>query len=290
MSITYALPNTFLGIDNNDRDAGVCIVGVPYDFGTSNRPGTRFGPDAIRSASRMLADGDHPIHRVDPKLVLDIADVGNVDIEFGDIQVSLAKIEQQIHRLAHPISLGGDHSIALPILRALAQRYDRDGPLGVVHFDAHMDTWPGPYFGHGNPFYHAINEGLIDPNRMIQIGIRSPIEKEVYDWTIAKGVTVITGRESDAVERIKQVVGDGLAYLTLDIDCLDPSCAPGTGTPEIGGLETWRVQQILRGLTGLNFVGMDMVEVSPPYDVAEITALAAATFVWEYLALLALRA
>jgi agmatinase len=170
--------------------------------------------------------------------------------------------------------------------------------LALVHFDAHVDTWPdsfGQRFGHGSPFYHAIEEGLIDPKRTVQIGIRSPMDKSVHEWTLGKGVTILFAEAvhesgpAPIAARVREIVGDAPAYLSFDVDALDPAFAPGTGTPEIGGLFTWQAQAILRRLAGLSFRGMDVVEVSPPYDVAEITALAAATFAWEYLALLAPR-
>lgn len=297
-SPTFAMPPTFMGINSVPQsEADYCICGVPYDFGVSNRPGARFGPAAIRTASRMLVDGDHPYHWVNP-LSLRLTDLGNLALVQGDILGSLALIEQQYDNIDHPITLGGDHTISLPILRALAKRH---GPVGLVHFDAHVDTWPDNYsgtpFGHGNPFYHAIEEGLVDPERMVQIGIRSPVRKEVYDWTLNKGVYIWTAEEvhemgtdiCDIAEHIFKVMteAESPVYLTMDIDVLDPAFAPGTGTPEIGGLNSWQVQTILRKLNGINFVGMDLVEVSPSYDVSEITALAGATFVWEYLSLLA---
>lgn len=299
-SPTYALPPNFMGLTRTDPDdSDYQICGIPFDLGTSNRPGTRFGAPAIRQASRMLVDGDHPIHWVNP-LDLNVSDIGNLNIVQGDILQSLEIIERQIADLKHPISLGGDHTITLPILRALAKKH---GKIGLVHFDAHVDTWPdnfsGPPYGHGNPFYHAIEEGLVDPDHMVQIGIRSPVRKEVYDWTINKGVYIWTAEEIHKMgtdvelvgEHITEVMADDISipiYLTMDIDCLDPAFAPGTGTPEFGGLYPWQVQTILRGLVNLNFIGMDVVEISPPYDVSEITALAGATFVWEYLSLLAL--
>jgi len=193
------------------------------------------------------------------------------------------------------VALGGDHTVTLPLLRALASRR---GALGLVHFDGHVDTWPesfGLVWGHGSPFYHAIEEGLVDPRRMIQVGIRSPLHREIFDWTIAKGVTIVTAEDVHdsgpqvVAERIRSVLADGLSYLSFDIDALDPAFAPGTGTPEVGGLATWQVRAILRRLAGLRFAGMDVVEVSPPYDVAEITALAAATIAWDYIGLLAPR-
>ena len=297
-SPTYALSPTFMGITETNPTTDYCICGIPYDLGTSNRPGTRFGPAAIRTASRMLVDGDHPTHWVNP-LDLKIADVGNLSIVQGDIIQSLAVIEQQVSQFKHLITLGGDHTISLPILRALAKKH---GPVGLIHFDAHVDTWPdnfsGPPYGHGNPFYHAITEGLVNPEQMIQIGIRSPVKKNVYDWTVQKGVYIWTAEEvhemgNDVVliaDHILQVMSDKPTpvYLTVDVDVLDPAFAPGTGTPEFGGLNPWQLQTILRRLTALNFIGMDLVEVSPPYDVSEITALAGATLVWEYLSLLAI--
>jgi agmatinase len=292
---TFATRPSFLGIDKSDPGAAICVAGIPYDLGTSNRPGARFGPNAIRMASRMLVDGDHPIAGTAPASQ-DIADIGDFRIAHGDIAGTLAAVEQQAKPLRHLVALGGDHTVTLALLRALAAKA---GPLALVHFDAHVDTWPdsfGQRFGHGSPFYHAIEERLIDPKRTVQIGIRSPMDKSVHDWTIGKGVTILFAetvheRGPAAIAgRIREIVGEAAAYLSFDVDALDPAFAPGTGTPEIGGLFTWQAQAILRRLAGLAFRGMDVVEVSPPYDVAEITALAAATFAWEYLALLAPRA
>jgi agmatinase len=292
---TFATRPSFLGIERSDPHAAICVAGIPYDFGTSNRPGARFGPAAIRQASRMLVDGDHPVAGTAPAAA-DIADIGDFRIAHGDIQASLAAIERQAKPLQHLVALGGDHTVTLPLLRALAAR---TGPLALVHFDAHVDTWPdsfGQAFGHGSPFYHAIEEGLIDPHHTVQVGIRSPMDRSVHDWTAGKGVTILFAESvheegpRPTAERIRQVVGDRAAYLTFDIDALDPACAPGTGTPEIGGLFSWQAQAILRRLGGLDFRGMDVVEVAPAYDVSEITALAAATFAWEYLSLLAPRA
>jgi agmatinase len=291
---TFATRPSFLGIERGDRAAAICIAGIPFDLGTSNRPGARFGPAAIRQASRMLVDGDHPVAGLTPAAG-DIANIGDFAIAHGDIQGSLAVIEAQARPLNHLVALGGDHTVTLALLRALASRR---GPLALVHFDAHVDTWPesfGQRLGHGSPFYHAIEEGLVDPRRTVQVGIRSPMDNAVRDWTLGKGVTILFAEAIHeegpraAAERIREVVGDRPAYLTFDVDALDPAFAPGTGTPEIGGLFTWQAQAILRRLAGLDFVGMDVVEVSPPYDHAEITALAAATMVWEYLALLAPR-
>jgi agmatinase len=287
---TFSVSPTFLGVSRNDPEAPICVAGIPFDLGTTNRPGARFGPAAIRQASRMLVDGDHPVHWTNP--VTALADIGNFAIALGDIAESLAAIEQQAARINHLVALGGDHAITLPLLRALSKRRGR---CAVIHFDAHVDTWTenfGQRFAHGSVFYHAITEGLVEPRCMIQIGIRSPVERAVHDWTLGQGVTIVSAHEvhehgpAHVAERIRQVIGDAPVYLTFDIDVLDPAFAPGTGTPEVGGLATWQAQAILRRLRGLGFVGMDLVEVSPPYDPAEITALAGATMVWEYLCLL----
>jgi agmatinase len=288
---TFALPPTFLGVVRDDPDAAICVAGIPFDLGTTNRPGARFAPAAIRQASRMLVDGAHPVHWTDPA-TLPLADIGNFAIALGDIAKSLAEIEAQAAPLKHLVALGGDHGITLPLLRALSKR---SGPTALIHFDAHMDTWPenfGQGYAHGSVFYHAIVEGLIEPRRTIQVGIRSPVERAVYEWTLAQGVTVLAAQDvhakgPDAVAgKIREVIGNDPVYLSFDIDVLDPAFAPGTGTPEIGGLATWQAQAIMRRLRGLSFAGMDVVEVCPPYDVAEITALAGATMAWEYLCLL----
>jgi len=289
---TFATPPGFLGITRTDRDADFIVAGISLDIGTTNRAGARDGPQAIRRASRMLIDGAHPEFWIEPAS-LNLSDIGELQLALGDIPASLQLIEQQAENIGHLLALGGEHGITLPLLRALARRIG--SKLALVHFDAHVDTWPasfGQHFTHGSVFYHAIEEGLIDPRRTVQIGIRSPVQREVWDWTIGQGVTVLTAQAvhaagPDAVaQNIRQVVGDEPAYLSFDIDALDPAFAPGTGTPEVGGLASWQVQAILRRLRGIEFAGMDVVEVAPAYDVAEITALAAATVVWEYLALL----
>jgi agmatinase len=288
---TYAVAPTFLGVARRDRDAAICVAGIPFDIGTSNRSGTRFGPAAIRAASRMLVDGANPYHWIDPA-TLPLADIGDFAIALGDIPASLALIEEAAAGVAHLVALGGDHSITLPLLRALGRRR---GPTALVHFDAHVDTWPdtfGQRYGHGSVFYHAIEEGLLEPRRMIQIGIRSPMGRKIYDWTIERGVTILTAADvhesspAAVAARIRETVGDAPVYLSFDIDVLDPAFAPGTGTPEVGGLASWQAQAILRRLAGLDFIGFDIVEVAPAYDAAEVTALAGATMAWEYLCLL----
>jgi agmatinase len=289
---TFALPPSFLAVERRGADAAFCVAGIPFDIGTTNRSGARFAPAAIRQASRMLVDGDHPHWWIAPA-AMPVADIGDFRIALGDIAESLALIEQRAASIAHLVALGGDHSVTLPLLRAAAKR--RGGPLALLHFDAHVDTWPdnfGQRLAHGSVFFHALEEGLIDPRRMVQIGIRSPVQKEILDWTIGKGVTILTAQDvhergpAAIAERAAAALGNAPVYLSCDVDVLDPAFAPGTGTPEIGGLASWQLQAMLRRFGGLHFVGMDIVEVAPPYDVAEITALAAATIVWEYLALL----
>jgi agmatinase len=287
---TYAIPPTFLGIGRRDPGSRFCVAGIPFDIGTTNRPGARFGPAAIRAASRMLVDGAHPQFWNEPA-AMDVADIGDFATALGDIPASMALIETQAQKIGHLVAFGGDHSVTLPLLRALARGH---GPPALIHFDAHVDTWPdsfGQPLGHGSVFYRAIEEGLVQPQRMIQIGIRSPMSREVHDWTVGRGITIVPALDvqdmgpAAVAARIRDTVGDAPAYLSFDIDVLDPAFAPGTGTPEIGGLATWQVQAILRRLARLAFIGMDVVEVAPAYDVAEITALAGATVAWEYLCL-----
>jgi agmatinase len=232
---------------------------------------------------------------VDPA-ALDLSDLGEFEIALGDIPASLARIEEQATGLAHLLAFGGEHGVTLALLRALVKRLGE--PVGLLHIDAHLDTSEdnfGQRFAHGSVFWHAITEGLIDPRRMIQLGIRAPAWPEMFDWTRGQGVTIVPAQEihestpAAVAAQVRAVLGTGPAYLSFDIDALDPAFAPGTGTPEIGGLASWQAQGILRRLAGIDFRGADVVEVAPAYDVAEITALAAATIGWEYLALLAAR-
>jgi agmatinase len=255
---TFALPPTFLGTSNRDPNARFAVAGVPFDLGTTNRPGARLAPNAIRAASRMLVDGENPANWRDPS-AMGVADMGDFAIALGDIPASLGLIEAQAAAFNHLITLGGDHTITLPLLRALTKRLG--GPVGLVHFDAHVDTWPdnfGQVLAHGSVLWHVLEEGLVDPARMVQIGIRSPVQRAISDWAPARGVTVITAEDvhlsspAAVAERIKSIVGGGPTYLSFDIDALDPSCAPGTGTPEVGGLFTWQSMGILKRLGGIN--------------------------------------
>ena len=265
----------------------VAVTGVPYDLATSHRAGTRFGPAGVRTASAQLAFGEIWPWGFDPFDRLAVVDYGDSDIDFAlpdkvpdQIEAHAAGI---IEHGVSLVTLGGDHFITLPLLRAHAKRH---GPLAIVHFDAHSDTWrdePGR-IDHGTMFYHAVKEGIIDTGRSVQVGIRTHNSDPLgISWLDANWVHE-NGPDA-AVDVIKQHVGDGKAYLTFDIDCLDPSFAPGTGTPVIGGLSTWQASNIIQGLDGIDFVAMDMVEVAPMYDVASITALAAASLVADYLCL-----
>ncbi len=290
----FATPSTFLGIQNRSPDADIVVAGVPLDIATTNRAGARDGPEAIRRASRMVG-GSYPDAPADT-YVLDIADVGNFGLKMGYLEESLALVEAQAEQYGHLVAMGGDHLVTLPLLRAAARRHG--GPLGLVHFDAHIDTWAENYGApvtHGTNFRIAIEDGLVDPTRMVQIGIRCRAEPEVWQWTRDQGVTILTAEEvhlstPEAIaDRVRAVVGDGRTYLTFDIDGLDPSVAPGTGTPEVGGLHTWQARGIINRLEDVDFVGMDLVEVAPAYDVGEITALAGASMMVFYLGLHARR-
>lgn len=277
------------------RGIDVAIVGVPFDSGaTSFRGGTRFGPRKIREASLALW-GHHHIHGVAPAEALSIADYGDVEIEMAYIERTMANITAEVGAaLAQGpmvVALGGDHSISLPLLRAQAAAR---GPLAVVHFDAHTDVEPGGY-EHGTVFRHAIEEGLIDPAAYIQVGIRGslyfPDDLNVARRLGARVLTIDDCFEMGipaVVAAIRETVGDRQTYVTLDIDAADPAFAPGTGTPEPGGFSSYQMLQLMRGLRGLNLVGMDIVEVSPPYDHADVTAILAANLVFEYLCLVAL--
>ncbi len=275
------------------------IVGVPFDLGCSFRPGPRFGPSAVREASRLIRWAS-PFHGIDIYEHLSGADYGDTPIYPSDLEESIKSIESFLEPLVRggviPICIGGDHTISLPILRALVKKA---GPLGLVQFDSHTDTEDilfGSKVNHGTTFRRALEEKLIDPGRSIQVGIRGSLASlsEIKE-TRALGFEVIEAHEmfemsgTEIVQRIVRRVGTGSAYLTFDIDFLDPAYAPGTGTPEVGGPSTREALSILRGLTGLKFAGFDVVEVSPLFDSGQITALAAANMIFEFISLLAVR-
>ena len=273
------------------------IVGIPFDTGGTYRVGARFGPEHIRSASALM----RPYHSGSGVAVFERLSV----VDYGDLPVVPGYVEESQRRITAAlldvlragviaIDLGGDHSIALPELRALAQVH---GKVGLIQLDSHSDT-SEEYFGlphtHGTPFYHAVKEGLIEPSRSIQVGLRGPVYSE-RDYQIPRemGIEVITGVEAhelgmEAVaERIVARAGEAKVFFSFDIDFIDPAYAPATGTPEIGGFTTWEAQSLLRRLAGLNFVAFDVVEVIPAYDVADNTSFVAANIVYEFLALLA---
>ena len=271
--------------------ADVAVWGVPFDSATSNRPGARFGPGAIRSASAIF-DGDPQFpSRKDPFEALAVIDCGDCFFEYEKIAEAPGHIENQAAQIVgagvHLITLGGDHFVTLPLLRAHKSVH---GPLALVQFDAHQDTWDddGTKISHGTFATRAVAEGLIDPARSIQIGIRTVAPQDY-------GIEVLDIDQCEALgpagiaARIRQRVGPGPCYLTFDIDCLDPAFAPGTGTPVAGGMTSREVLSVIRRLGELDWRGMDVVEVSPPHDVSDITAVAASTVVQVYLQILAAR-
>lgn len=265
----------------------VAVSGVPFDLATTNRPGARFGPAAIRRASAQLAWGLPYPWSFDPFDRLAVIDWGDCVFDFGRPERVPDQIEAHAAAIleagASMLTLGGDHFITYPLLKAHARVH---GPLALVHFDAHSDTWreDGERIDHGTMFFHAARLGLVDPARSVQVGIRTHND-ETHGFTILDAPWVHANGAEAAAAEIKRVVGERKAYLTFDIDCLDPAFAPGTGTPVVGGLSTHQARAILRGLVDVDFVGMDLVEVAPMYDVGDITALAGATLALDYLCL-----
>jgi agmatinase len=276
----------------------VAFVGIPYDGGASYRTGARFGPRAIREQSSLIRTW-HPVLKVHPFDRLRVADCGDVDVVPISIERTFDAITSRMATIlaagAVPLAMGGDHSVTLPVLRAIARRH---GPVGVVHFDAHPDTWD-EYFGskyfHGTPFRRAVEEGLIDARRMLQIGIRGPLYgPEDFAFHDEHGIEVLriepikeqgTAWVASRLDRLR----GGPVYCSFDIDAIDPAFAPATGTPEVGGLTSYEALACVRALAGLHLVGADVVEVSPPYDgPGQITALMAANLLFEFASLLAL--
>ncbi len=298
----YAGVPTFLSaphrpIDPAARDFGdlqVAIVGVPMDLGVSNRPGSRFGPRALRAIDR-IGPYNHVLECA-PIFDLKVADIG--DVPFSSryrLELSHEDIEKHHSKIVEagllPLSVGGDHSISHPILKAVAKKH---GPVGMIHIDAHCDTggaFDQTKFHHGGPFRNAVLDGVLDPTRTIQIGIRGPAEY-LWEFSYDSGMTVIHAEEVTGlgipaiIEKARKIVGDGPTYLSFDVDSLDPSIAPGTGTPEVGGLSSREVLELLRGLKGINLVGGDVVEVAPQYDATHNTAHAGAQVLFEILSLM----
>ncbi len=295
----YAEPSTFARLPRLDQVGGadITVVGVPFDTGVSYRPGARFGPAHIRTASKLLrpynqATGVLPFHSQQ------VADAGDIAVNPFDITEALDTVTAAATALAEHgsrlLTLGGDHTVALPLLRALNRIH---GPVAVLHFDAHLDTWD-TYFGapytHGTPFRRAADEGLLDPERCQHVGIRGPLygKRDLEDDATA-GFQIVRSDDyqfdgvASIVERIRRRVAGGPVYVSFDSDCLDPAHAPGTGTPEAGGMTSRELLTTLRGLAGLDIVGADIVEVAPAYDHAELTGIAAAHVGYELLSVMA---
>jgi len=288
-----------LPVTRDLQNVDVAVMGVPFDSGTSYRSGTRFGPRKIRETSLMIW-GHNSTLNISPLKKLNVVDYGDVSVIPTSIEHTMNAITKTAGDILETgtklITLGGDHSIALPLLRAHAKKY---GPVSLVHIDAHIDTWEAEFesipYSHGTPFRYALKEGLIRKGEYVQIGIRGPLSGE-NDYAEARELgahifTIHDVMEKGVQEILKDVHGrmKGPVYVTVDIDSADPAYAPGTGTPEVGGLSSYQLLQLVRGLHGLDLVGFDLVEVSPPYDHSDITAILGSNIVFEYLSLLALK-
>ena len=300
-SFPFTSTGGFLGLSITEaaesEASTFAVAGITWDGCVTNRPGARFGPNAIRQASHMLCGDEHPLFNTTP--VNSTVDVGNLLLPNTSLEAMRAALMPQASKLIaqhEMVWLGGDHSITLPLLRAYRAHYGK--PLACIHFDAHCDTWIshfGEPSGHGTWVYEAITEGLVDAKAFVQIGIRSSGERAAREFVSDQGGSIYTARElrgkdGDALNNVIDEVRSRMAkagnpplYLTFDIDALDPAFAPGTGTPEVGGLTTSQAMTLLEAWHDLNWVGMDCTEVSPPYDHAELTANAAATLVWTWL-------
>ncbi|OCC00382.1 agmatinase [Labrys sp. WJW] len=293
----FAGPSTFMRLPMARPDEiDIALVGIPFDGGATNRTGARHGPREIRNQSSLVRRVHH-VTGISPFDRIRAGDCGDAPINPLDLMASLESIEAFYAQIqaagARPLTAGGDHLTTLPILRALAKQ----APVGLVQFDAHSDTYDsffGSRYNHGTPFRRAIEEGLVDPRRMIQIGIRGAISDAAnYDFARAAGVRIVFIEEfmargvADVMAEARAIIGDQPAYLSFDIDALDPSFAPGTGTPEIGGMSTREAQAMIRLMEGAHLVGADLVEVSPPLDPSGLTALTGATLMFELLCVMA---
>ncbi|MEU5269193.1 agmatinase [Streptomyces hygroscopicus] len=297
----FAGPATFARLPRLDEvaRADVAVVGVPFDAGVSYRPGARFGPAAVREASRLLRPY-HPGLDVSPFATQQVADAGDIAVNPFDIGEAIETIQHAAGSLqadgTRLVTIGGDHTVALPLLRAAARRH---GPVAVLHFDAHLDTWD-TYFGaehtHGTPFRRAVEEGILDTSALSHVGTRGPLygkqdltEDQKLGFGIVTSADVYRRGADEVADQLRQRIGDRPLYISIDIDCLDPAHAPGTGTPEAGGLTSRELLEILRGLAGCRLVGADVVEVAPAYDHAEITSVAASHIAYDLISLLALQ-
>ena len=274
-------------------DVDIGIIGVPWDSGTTNRPGPRHGPRQLRDASTMIR-AQHPVSGIRPYEKLNCADLGDVSINPADIEDSMNRItsfyKTVIEKGIKPLTAGGDHLTSLPVLRAIAER----DPLGMIHFDSHTDLFhsyfDGTMFTHGTPFRRAVEEKLLDPKRVIQIGIRgTQYDREDLDFADSVGIRVIKIEEffdrgiEDVMTEARAIVGEKETYISYDIDFIDPAFAPGTGTPEVGGPNSYEALKVVRELTGVKIVGADMVEVSPPFDPSSNTAFLGVSVMFELL-------
>ena len=275
------------------QDVEIGIIGVPWDSGTTNRPGPRHGPRQLRDASTMIR-AEHPVSGVRPYERSNCADLGDVSINPADIEDSMNRITAFYNKVLEkgikPLTAGGDHLTSLPVLRVLADK----GPLGMIHFDSHTDLFhsyfDGTMFTHGTPFRRAVEENLLDPKRVVQIGIRgTQYDSEDLDFANSVGIRVIKIEEffdrgiQDVMAEAKQIVGEKETYVSYDIDFIDPAFAPGTGTPEVGGPNSYEALKVIRELTGVKIVGADMVEVSPPFDPSSNTAFLGVSIMFELL-------
>lgn len=297
LDMPFTSPSSFFRTNVCDRwdELDIALIGIPSDAGLSHRPGARYGPQAIRAQSGMVRY-INTFTKVIPYELARVGDIGDVPIENLNLDPAIEEILQFYQRIHAagliPITAGGDHSITYPILKALGSAK----PLGLIHFDSHHDTVPplkGTKFHHGSPFRNAVLDGVIDPKRTVQIGIRDPYYEAARSFVKEHGIAVIDMVEFErlgierTVERIREVVGEGPAYISFDVDALDPAFAPGTGTPVVGGFSSREALLLLQGLRGLQIVGGDVVEVSPPYDAAGMTALVGAQMMFEILCLAA---
>ena len=291
MNLPYQGISTFLksGTDSKDLSKNIGFVGLPYDASTTYRSGARMAPNAIRLASMMLTDGEHPVFEIDPSK--NIVDLGDAPIIHVEQQAAINDIFEfvKLYYDRHLVFVGGDHLTTLGVIRSLFQKYNQK--ISILTFDSHCDTWSshfGDNIGHGTWLRNCIEMGYVDANHTISIGLRSPVDVKTKHWLKNQGGTSITARQAmkydiqPLTDIIKTKLGNTPTYMSFDIDCLDPAYAPGTGTPEIGGLSTMFVLEIIENLKDLNFIGADVVEVNPQYDVSNITSLAAATILWTY--------
>ncbi len=291
---TYAGATSFMRrkYTRDLRGVDVAVTGVPLDTATTNRPGTRFGPRAIRAASTIMAWEKPYGMEFDPFDKLAVVDYGDCYFDFGKPQSVPDEIEEHAFSIIDQgpalLTLGGDHFVAYPLIKAHVRKHG--GPISLLHFDAHSDTWADEdgRIDHGTMFYHAAKQGLVEPKKSVQIGLRTT-NPDTLGFNVLDGPWVHAHGIQATIEATRKHIGDNPVYLSFDIDCLDPSYAPGTGTPVCGGLTSHQAMAIIRGLTGLNVIGMDIVEVAPAYDVGEITALAASHLAMEMLYLYASR-